>query len=170
MLIKPPTQQHAMDSNTRSVELAFHPTGSDRLEVVAPPGGTVAPPGAYYLFVNRQNAGGLTPSVARTVFVGNRHNSAEAFQPFPDDFAGVTGGSATEPTASPRGGETYLGPAGTAANQAVAAATPALSTLQQQMANFEMTALPAPAAQSLRPPPNANQTWMLRRPRTPFLE
>jgi hypothetical protein len=169
MLIKPPTQQHAMDSNTRSVELAFHQTGPDRLEVVAPPGGTVAPPGAYYLFVNRQNSGGLTPSVARTVFVGDRHNSAEAFQPFPDDFGGITGGSATEPTGGPRGEETYLGPAGTAANQAVSAATPTLGTLQQQAANLEMTALPAPA-QSLRPPPNANQTWMLRRPPTPFLE
>ena len=76
---------------------------ADRLEVVAPPGGTVAPPGAYYLFVNRQNAGGLTPSVARIVFVGDHHDDAEAFQPFPDDFAGVTGGSATDPDRRPPG-------------------------------------------------------------------
>jgi hypothetical protein len=107
--------------------------------------------------------------VARTVFVGDRHNSAEAFQPFPDDFGDVTGGSATEPTASPRGGETYLGPAGTAANQAVSAASPVLGTLQQQAARLEMTVVPAPA-QSFRPSPNTNQTWMLRRPRTPFIE
>jgi hypothetical protein len=134
MLIKPPTQQHAMDSNSRSIELAFHRTGPDRLEVVAPPGGTVAPPGAYYLFVNRQNRGGLTPSVARTVLVGEHRNGAEAFQPFPDDFAGVTGGSATEPTGGPRGEDTYLGPAGTAANRALGAAAPALAAVEDKNA------------------------------------
>jgi len=144
MLIKPPTQQHAMDSNTRSVELAFHATGPDRLEVVAPPGGTVAPPGGYYLFVNRQNPGGATPSVARTVFVGDHHDGAEAFQSFPDDFAGITGGSATTPTASPRDNETYLGPAGTAANRALAATTPAIDAVEEQTAKLNLSAVPAP--------------------------
>jgi len=144
MLIKPPTQQHAMDSNTRSVELAFHPTGPDRLEVVAPPGGTVAPPGGYYLFVNRQNPAGVTPSVARTVFVGDHPDGAEAFQPFPDGFAGVTGGSATTPTASPRDDETYLGPAGTATNRALAATTPAIDAVEEQTARLNLSAVPVP--------------------------
>jgi hypothetical protein len=143
VLIKPPSQQHAMDSNARTVELAFHRTSGDHLEVTAPPGGTIAPPGAYYLFINRDNPGGLTPSVARTVFVGDRNNVAEAFQPFPDDFAGITGGSATPPSGGPRGEPTYLGPAGTAANQAVAAATPAVGTVQERTARLDLTAVPA---------------------------
>ena len=157
VLVKPPTHQHAMDSNTRSVELSFHRTGPDRLEVAAPPGGAVAPPGAYYLFVNRRNPGGLTPSVARTVFVSDRHNAAEAFQPFPDDFAGITGGSATEPTGGPRGEDTYLGPAGTVANRAISAGTPALGTLQERTAKLDMSAIRTPPA-------------VLSRRRTPFLE
>jgi hypothetical protein len=143
MLVKLPSQQHAMDSNSRSVELAFRQAGPGRLEVVAPPGGTVAPPGAYYLFVNRKNPGGLTPSVARTVFVGDRHDGSEAVQPFPHDFPGITGGSATPPTASPHGGDTYLGPAGTAANQAMAGATPTLATVQEETAKLDVTAVPA---------------------------
>ena len=44
MLVRPPSQQHAMDSNSRSVELAFHQTGPGSLEVLAPPNGAVAPP------------------------------------------------------------------------------------------------------------------------------
>ena len=144
MLIKPPTQQHAMDSNTRSVELAFHQTGPDRLEVAAPPGGTVAPPGAYYLFVNRQNPGGLTPSVARTVFVGERRNDAEAFQPFRDDFAGITGGSATQPT-GPRGEGSYLGPAGTAANRALGAAAPDVVAVEKKKGGIGPSRTPFPA-------------------------
>jgi hypothetical protein len=142
MLVRPPSQQHAMDSNSRSVELAFRQTGPGRLEVVAPPGGTVAPPGAYYLFVNRRNPGGLTPSVARVVLVGDRSDGTEAFQPFPDDFAGVTGGSATPLSASPRGGDTYLGPAGTAANEGMAGATPALSTVQEETAKLDVSGAP----------------------------
>ncbi|MCA1843833.1 MAG: hypothetical protein LC792_11745, partial [Actinobacteria bacterium] len=128
----------------------------------APPGGTVAPPGAYYLFVNRQNPGGLTPSLARTVFVGDHHNGAEAFQPFPDDFAGITGGSATTPTASPRDNQTYLGPAGTAANQALAAATPAVGAVQEQTAKLDLTAVPAPGRLPSATSSN-KQGWVLRR-------
>src|SRR5439155_25712507 len=139
------------DSNTRSVELAFRRTGANHLEVVAPPGGTVAPPGGYYLFVNRQNPGGLVPSVARTVFVGDRHDGAEAFQPFPDDFAGVTGGSATEPSAGPRGGDTYLGPAGKAANQGVSAAGPVVGALEDRTAQLDLSRVPAPGQRMQAP-------------------
>ena len=142
MLVKPPSQQHAMDSNARSIDLTFHQTGPDTLEVTAPPGGTVAPPGGYYLFVNRDNPQGLVPSVARTVMVSDRHSNAEAFQPFPNDYGGISGGSATAVSGGPRGEGTYLGPAGTAANQGVAAATPAVASVQDQAARLDMTAIP----------------------------
>jgi hypothetical protein len=145
MLLKLQSQQHAMDSNVRSVKLAFARTGDDRLEVSAPPGGKVAPPGAYHLFVNRKNPGGLTPSVARIVFVGDEANGAEAHQPFPDDFAGITGGSATPVTASARGGDTYLGPAETGADHATAAAMPAIGTVQERTAQVDLTAVPVSA-------------------------
>jgi hypothetical protein len=139
MLVRPPSQQHAMDSNSRSVELSFHQTGPDGLEGVAPPNGAVTPPGAYYLFVNRRNPAGLTPSVARIVFVGDRHDDAEAYQPFPDEFSGVSGGSATALTASPRGGATYLGPAGTAANQALTGAAPTIAAVQEEMTKLDLS-------------------------------
>jgi hypothetical protein len=158
LLVRPPSQQHAMDSNSRSVELTFRQTATDRLEVVAPPGGTVAPPGAYYLFVNRKNPGGLTPSVARIVYVGDQPDDAEADQPFPDDFAGITGGSATPVAASPRGGDTYLGPAGIAANQALAGAAPTFAAVQEESAKLDLTAVPVrrslwPANLAPRPNP-----------------
>jgi hypothetical protein len=151
MLVRPPSQQHAMDSNSRSVELAFHQTGPDRLEVTAPPTGAVAPPGAYYLFVNRKNPAGLTPSVARVIFVGDHHDDAEAYQPFPDDFAGPAGGSATTPTPTPRGGDTYLGPAGTAASQAAASATPAVATVDDETAKISLRGTAWPGTRDRRP-------------------
>ena len=141
LLVKLPSQQHAMDSNSRTVELSFRQAGSGRLEVAAPPGGAVAPPGAYYLFVNRENPGGLTPSVARIVFVGDRHDGAEAVRPFPDDFGGVGSGSATPVTGGPRGEDTYLGPAGTAANQALAGAGPAVAALQDGTAKLDLSSV-----------------------------
>jgi hypothetical protein len=119
----------------------------------------VTPPGAYYLFVNRQNPAGLTPSVARVVFVGDRHDGAEAFQPFPDEFAGVTGGSATALAASPHGGETYLGPAGTAANQAAAGTTPTVAAVEDRTARLDLTAVPV----------SGQPAWLARRPVRPNL-
>ncbi|HET9771779.1 MAG TPA: hypothetical protein VFS16_12885, partial [Acidimicrobiia bacterium] len=61
---------------------------------------------------------------------------------FPDDFAGVTDGSATPVSASPRGGDTYLGPAGTAANQAMAGATPTVATVQEETAKLDLSGVP----------------------------
>ncbi|HYT38077.1 MAG TPA: hypothetical protein VEN99_01130, partial [Acidimicrobiia bacterium] len=77
--------------------------------------------------------------------------------------------SATTPTGGPRGEGTYLGPAGTAANQAVASATPAVGTVQDQTAKLDLTAVPSPQFQP-GSVPNEGQAWVLRRPRIPFLE
>jgi hypothetical protein len=61
--MRTPAQQHAHDSGARTVELSFTQTGAHTLAVTAPPTGVVAPPGTYYLFVNRLNPKGLTPSM-----------------------------------------------------------------------------------------------------------
>ena len=79
--------------------------------------------------------------MARVVFVGDHPNDAEALQPFPDDFSGVSGGSATAPTPSPRGGDTYLGPAGTAANQAINGAAPTFAAAQEEMTKLDLSAV-----------------------------
>jgi hypothetical protein len=118
VLIRTPSQQHVMDSDTRTLDLAFTVTGPRTLRITVPPNGVVAPPGTYYLFVNRQNPKGLTPSVARILLVGADHDSAEAIQPFPDDFAGIVGGSATDPMDT--GQNTHLGATGRRANRAIA--------------------------------------------------
>ncbi|MGH9035076.1 MAG: galactose oxidase-like domain-containing protein, partial [Acidimicrobiia bacterium] len=88
---------------------AFRVAGDERLEVVAPPDGAIAPPGAYYLFVNRRSAEGPVPSVARIVLVGPTGNPDEADQPFPDDAPGPVGGSATpdDDTSTPRSMRDY---------------------------------------------------------------
>jgi len=93
--MRTPAQQHVVDSNTRTLEPAFTRTGPHTLTVTAPPTGVVAPPGTYYLFVDRQNPTGLTPSVARIFFIGNRTDNREAVQPMPDDAPATSGGSAT---------------------------------------------------------------------------
>ena len=104
VLMRIPSQQHVNDSDARTVKLAFRVAGDERLHVVAPPDGAIAPPGAYYLFVNRRSAQGPVPSVARIVTVGPAGDADEAFQPFPDDAPGPVGGSATpdDDTSTPR--------------------------------------------------------------------
>jgi hypothetical protein len=94
-LIRTPSPQHINDSDQRMVMLEFHRTSSNGLEAVAPPTGVTAPPGYYYLVVNRKTDRGEVPSVARMVHVGDQSDSAEAFQPFPDDSPAPVGGSAT---------------------------------------------------------------------------
>ncbi len=93
-LIKTPSPQHVLDPDQRTLELTFTATGPDRLEVAAPPTGVAAPPGYYYLVVNRTTDQGPVPSVARMVHVGTTDTS-EAPQPFPDDPTEPSGGSAT---------------------------------------------------------------------------
>jgi hypothetical protein len=86
--------QHNHDSDQRSVVLEYTQDG-DHLTAAAPPSGTVAPPGFYYLFVNRASDQGEIPSVARIVHVGDESVKGEAFAPPADYAAPAANGSAT---------------------------------------------------------------------------
>jgi galactose oxidase-like protein len=78
-LIRVPAQTHTMQSDSRAVELAFTQAGS-ALTVTSPPDGVAAPPGPYYLFVNKKSAKGPIPSVAAITTVGAA-NATNASQP-----------------------------------------------------------------------------------------
>jgi hypothetical protein len=119
--MRTPSQQHVNDNDTRTLQLSFTQTGPHTLTVTAPPTGVVAPPGSYYLFVNRQNPKGLTPSVARIVFIGGTSDNHEAVQPMPDDAAPASGGSATQ-VKDDSYQATYLGTAGQQLNRSVSSA------------------------------------------------
>ncbi len=69
---------HLVDASQRNVELPVIARNGNRLTVATPPDGNVATPGPYMLFVNRQTAKGLVPSVAKQVFVAGK---APANQP-----------------------------------------------------------------------------------------
>jgi hypothetical protein len=96
VLIKTPSPQHINDADQRMIKLDFDRKATGSLEAVAPPSGVTAPPGYYYLVVNKKSDKGPIPSVARMVHVGGESDSREAPQPFPDDAPVPTGGSATE--------------------------------------------------------------------------
>jgi hypothetical protein len=93
-LIRTPSPQHVNDSDQRIVNLEFTKGAGDSLEAVAPPDGVAAPPGTYYLIVNRKTEKGPVPSVARMVKVGET-DKADAIQPFTGDAPAPVGGSAT---------------------------------------------------------------------------
>jgi hypothetical protein len=95
VLLRTPSPQHVMDPDQRGLSLAFTRTGPETLEVVAPPDGSAAPPGNYYLVINKEHPDGPVPSVARIVHVSTQSDPAEALQPFPDHAPAPTGGSAT---------------------------------------------------------------------------
>lgn len=95
VLMQAPSPTHVTDSDQRMLRLEFAPGGTDRLEALAPPNGVVAPPGHYYLFVLRASPRGPIPSVARLVRLGEGGDERESIQPFPDEAAPPTGGSAT---------------------------------------------------------------------------
>lgn len=83
-LMRLPSVQHTIDPDQRAIMLAFTRDG-DALGVAAPPNGTVAPPGDYYLFINRRTSKGPVPSVARIVHLGVASHSGEAFAPTSDE-------------------------------------------------------------------------------------
>ncbi|HEX3605389.1 MAG TPA: galactose oxidase-like domain-containing protein, partial [Candidatus Dormibacteraeota bacterium] len=122
--MRTPSQQHVNDNDTRTLDLASTQTGPHTLTVTAPPTGVVAPPGSYYLFVNRQNPKGLTPSVARILFIGSTSNNSEAVQPMPDDATVAHGGSATS-VKDDSYQATYLGGTGQQLDQAAGRAATA---------------------------------------------
>ncbi|HLF41524.1 MAG TPA: galactose oxidase-like domain-containing protein, partial [Acidimicrobiia bacterium] len=95
VLMKTPSPQHVNDPDQRNLSLDFTRTGSNTIEAVAPPSGNVAPPGYYYLIVNKKTLQGPVPSVARIVSVGTGTDLSEAIQPYPDDAPAPVGGTAT---------------------------------------------------------------------------
>ncbi len=70
VLMRLGSPQHMSDSDARMVRLPFRRANGRELQVTAPPDGGVAPPGLYYLFVNKETPKGPVPSVARIVRVG----------------------------------------------------------------------------------------------------
>jgi len=95
-LIRMPAQTHTMQSDSRAVQLAFTQAGN-ALTVTAPPDGITAPPGPYYLFVNKKSAKGPIPSVAAITTVGTA-NAANASQPM---GASVKGSKTTRRSVRP---------------------------------------------------------------------
>ncbi|MDQ3944184.1 MAG: DUF1929 domain-containing protein, partial [Actinomycetota bacterium] len=83
VLIRLGSPQHIIDSDQRTIRLAYT-RHSGRLSVTAPPNGAVAPPGYYYLFLNLMTRRGPIPSMARVVKIGPDSDLSEAPQPFPD--------------------------------------------------------------------------------------
>ncbi|MGH9021965.1 MAG: galactose oxidase-like domain-containing protein, partial [Acidimicrobiia bacterium] len=94
-LMRMPSAQHVNDPDQRLIELDFS-ASKGSLSAVAPPAGAAAPPGYYYLFVNKRGVKGPVPSVAKIVVVG-RTVEGDAPQPFPNDAPEVTGGDASDP-------------------------------------------------------------------------
>jgi hypothetical protein len=98
-LIRTGSPQHGLDTDIRSVELEFTQQGNT-LSAGAPPDGNIAPPGYYYLFVNKKSDKGLVPSVAAIVRVGDLVSAQgladkAAIIPMQDSSAAASKGSAT---------------------------------------------------------------------------
>jgi hypothetical protein len=84
VLMRLASPQHVNDSDVRTLRLAFARENGTTLRVAAPPDGHVAPPGLYYLFLNKETPEGPVPSVARIVRVSPTSDPTEAIQPIPD--------------------------------------------------------------------------------------
>lgn len=166
LLMRTTSVQHVTDGDQRTLLLPFKADG-DTLSVTAPPNGIAAPPGYYYLVVNKKTAEGPIPSVARIVQVGMGTNPADAPAPFGDDA--LVGGSATpldDSSYAARGQEamaevtqgTPAEPAVAAVSEATASAneavTPAAAPPGAPVAPVEreLSALPASFNSPLRPP------------------
>jgi hypothetical protein len=163
-LIRLPSLTHTVDANMRSIELSFTRHG-DSLEVQAPPNGNIAPPGSYYLFINRGTGAGTVPSTAAIVNVGSTVNMAHAAIPFGTgrqeqasglahpQAAGVSAVTTTTPTG-------VKAPATTTANSAVLTGRKAAATISApripEGPPVALVALPAIALAA---------TWTLRRRR-----
>jgi hypothetical protein len=96
LLVGMPSPNHITDPDQRTLALEFRRTADgEALEVTAPPSGTVAPPNAYYLVVNKKTPKGPVPSVARIVRLGGDQDLTDAPAPF------VAGDGATIGSATP---------------------------------------------------------------------
>jgi Domain of unknown function (DUF1929) len=65
VLVRNPSLTHLVDGEQRSVELRVLSRSGNTVRAAMPPGGNVAPPGPYMLFVNKRTANGLVPSVSK---------------------------------------------------------------------------------------------------------
>jgi hypothetical protein len=151
VLLKTPSVTHTMDSDGRGLTLDFTKTGDGTLAAVNAPSGKVAPPGFYYLVVNKKSATGPIPSVARIVRVGGGSDSAEAIQPYPDDNAAPTGGSATAVNDSSNAGKAQQGAREMASAAPAPASAPAVAATQA--ASSAYTRLSAVRTSSSSPMP-----------------
>lgn len=93
VLMRTPSQQHVFDSDVRTLLLPFHRSGTNTLTATVPPTPVAAPPGTYYLFVDKKGADGRhdVPSVARMLHVGDYSNSATAIEPMSGAMEDVSG-------------------------------------------------------------------------------
>ena len=84
-MMRMPAPQHVHDTDQRTLVLPFT-AGDGELDVEAPPNANVAPPGYYYLFINKKaQDGSYIPSVARIVHLGHKPDFDEADEPMPDN-------------------------------------------------------------------------------------
>jgi hypothetical protein len=113
-----------------------------------------APPGYYYLFLNRADdkGRGVIPSVARIVRIGDSSDASEAIQPMPAAAAAPAGGSANPDTDTSKDNSVAdaveQAAAGVASTTDPAAATVGLSavpTASQRPAGTTLPVLPASA-------------------------
>jgi len=141
--------QHSNDSDQRTLRLPFAKTG-DQLSVTAPPNGVAAPPGYYYLFVNRADdqGRGMIPSVARIIRISDTSDPTEALQPMRDDAPAPVGGSASPDVDTSAGAEVQRGAKGTmrdAASSAAQPARPVMQGLSARAASSSQPSSPVPA-------------------------
>jgi hypothetical protein len=142
-----PSVQHSNDSDQRTLRLAFSNEG-DHLSVKAPPDGVAAPPGYYYLFVNRADdkGRGMIPSAARIIHIGDSSDLTEAIQPMQDDAPAPVGGSAS-PDVDTSAGAQVARDAGKAQRDATASAmAPAKPVMTQLSSSPAGSSRPLPSS------------------------
>jgi galactose oxidase-like protein len=142
-----PSVQHSNDSDQRTLRLAFSDAG-DHLSVKAPPSGVAAPPGYYYLFVNRADdkGRGMIPSAARIIHIGDSSDLTEAIQPMQDDAPAPVGGSAS-PDVDTSAGAQVARDAGKAQRDATASAmAPAKPVMTQLSSSPAGSSRPLPSS------------------------
>jgi hypothetical protein len=98
VLMRMPSPQHVMDSDSRSLELPFTRRGR-YLTATTPANGVAAPPGYYYLFINSRSAKGEVPSLARLVRVGGKGDVRAAPEPMKGEDI-KTNGASPDPDSS----------------------------------------------------------------------
>jgi len=122
-LIRLPSLTHIVDANMRSVDLPIVHRGGDSVTVQAPPTGSIAPSGYYYLFINSGSGAKTVPSTAAIVHVGSQPMGGDAPIPFKHTAAvATTTVSAAAPAAAPAAVGTTSVAASIAASPAALAA------------------------------------------------